>query len=148
MTLDGDGMSVRRALDHCYARLVHIGRTYAALRIYEGWGGAPRSEDVPAWTAAVRRWEEDVAEPFFSAMKQRSDADGLGIRWWIGTDTFMFGEGRDNRVAFAELVRPDGRDYGQRTPSFDGKALATMEADWGDALASARRRNPHTPGLR
>ena len=148
MSLRGDDTSFRTALDRCYARLLHVGRTYAPLRIHEGWDGAPRSDDVPAWTAAVQRWEEDVAEPFFSAMKQRSDADRLGVRWWIGMDMFMFSEGRDNRVAFAELVRPDGRHYGRRGLSFDGAALATMEADWGDALTGARRRNPYDPGGR
>lgn len=142
-----EARSAEESVACCYPSLVHTG-----VAVCPDWIWERRSRGLGPWEQAVARWREGVAAPFWDAMTVRAAGDGLRIDSFEELDRFEIGEGADTRMAWVEIVSPEGRGYGHRTDVqgncwFGSDELAAMALDWGDRLAGARGGNPYGFGL-
>jgi len=123
--------------DDCFGRLVHVGFSPGPLALTDR--EVPRGE--AAWQQAEQRWRKDVAEPFFAAILELAEQFRLPVGCRVRHDPQTSFQ---DAIAFCELLRPDGGDYGfpmlATTPAV---TLAAIEADWGVPLAAARAAYPY-----
>jgi hypothetical protein len=120
-----------RAYEADYARLIHDGFVAEQQTIF--------ADDE----AAIARWKAEVAEPWWQALRERAEEDGLHIKCDHGWEAALL----DYPMAVAQLLSPSGRAYAKlRILGAEKEIEATLLRDWGETLAAARERHPYDLG--
>jgi hypothetical protein len=121
-------------LEMDYARLIHLGINNSPRSL-------ERLGDLPV--AELARWQAEEAEPWWQAIRERADADGLRVECYVEQDGYLNSTGFETRIAFARLLSPDGHRYKMSDWLPSKRELAKLRRDWGAILAAARERHPY-----
>lgn len=89
-------------------------------------------------------WRSEVAEPWWGAMRERAERDGLRIDCFVGSEGTIDAIPIDHHLAAAALLSPTGTWYGNAW-CLKETELAQMASDWGVTLEKARAKANANP---